>query len=234
MKIESGIVLSKIRYSETSLIFQIFTQDTGTQSYLFPGGSRKNKKGNAVQPFQLVSFKTFGNNELKKISNIELIEAGTNKFNDPIKTCVTIFLAEILTKTIRFQERDDLLFNYLKQSIHIYDELNEIKYFPIWFLLNLTRYLGFFPNHVDQGKILDFVEGSFVNYRPAHSNFSSGDSAQKIKQLIGTKFDELNALNWSNFERNEVLKNLLEYYKCHIEETNQIKSLEVLETVFYS
>jgi DNA repair protein RecO (recombination protein O) len=233
MQLNQGIVLSKIRYSETSLILNIFTLEEGTKAYLFPGGSRKNKRGNALQPFTLISFKNYGKGELQKISEIESIEGGKDRMSDPIKNCVTLFLSEILMITIRHQERDDSLYYFLRNSILLFDQTIQYSYFPSWFLINFSRYLGFFPNNDIDGQFLDYLEGSFVNYRPNHQDYASKEESGLIKSLIGTKFDDLENLGLKNKDRNNLLKTLLAYYANHIEKIDDLRSLEVLETVLY-
>lgn len=235
MNVTSGIILSRIRYSETSLIFHVFTLENGTQSYLFPGGTRANKKGSAIQPFQVITFKYYGKNELAKISTIEEVIAGKHNQDDPIRTCISIFVAEILKKTLQYQEPDPVLYQFVSSAIQIFDSTDKISYYPLWFLSSYMRYLGIHPNISlnNQNRFLDMKNGEFIAYKPTHPYFIDEEESQLIHHILGIKFDAFSALNWSNNTKNSILKHILAYYSVHIEDVKNLQSLDVLEVVLY-
>lgn len=69
-EIQSGILLKRFNYSETSLILHFFTLEDGFQAYIFRGG--KKKKGNILQPLSLVEITSYHRkgDELKKITEV--------------------------------------------------------------------------------------------------------------------------------------------------------------------
>src|SRR5690606_31663555 len=77
MKLEKtkGIVLKSVKYSETSLIVNIYTQDFGLKSMMV-SGSRKNKSAHKANLFQLMNLLeiVFYNNESDHLSRLKEVK----------------------------------------------------------------------------------------------------------------------------------------------------------------
>ena len=58
-----GIVLSKVDYSETSIILKLLTEKEGVKSFIFQGAKRKNKKGNIISPLAILSVEYYQRND---------------------------------------------------------------------------------------------------------------------------------------------------------------------------
>ena len=101
------------------------------------------------------------------------------------------------------------------------------------FLLNLTKYLGFYPelNNPDYN-YFDLSEGNFTNQLPKF-NFIKGDNLVEFKKLLGINFDTIDAVKFNSKSRQQVLSILIQYYELHLNGFRKPKSLEVLKALFH-
>ncbi|NCC45314.1 MAG: DNA repair protein RecO, partial [Clostridia bacterium] len=163
-----GIVLHKLRYSDTSLIVKIYTEALGLQSYLIRGISGKRAPGKMAQfePLSLlevVAYNRLGHN-LQYIKEVRSIHPYQNIPFDFVRNAILLFLNEILYKVIREEESNAPLFHYIwDMLIHLDQEATPVRDFPILFLIRLIPYLGFAPldNADGSRKCFSMKEGSF-------------------------------------------------------------------------
>ena len=146
-----GIVFKVTDYSESSVVVQIFTEKFGLQSYLINGVKKpKSKiKLNSLQPLHLLDMivyhKTSGN--IQRVSELRHQPVFQSIPYDIVKSSITMFLNEVLYKSLRQHEPDEVLFEFLFHAIEILDSLNAgLANFHLYFLLRLTRFLGFYPD----------------------------------------------------------------------------------------
>src|SRR3990172_7140574 len=116
-----GIVLHHIKYSETSVIAKIYTELFGLQSYLINGvRSQKAKvKANLLQPLSLVDMIVY-HKEKKGLQRIRDVSGNPPLSSIPYdfpKSSVALFIAEILYKSIREEEANTNMFEFIFHSI---------------------------------------------------------------------------------------------------------------------
>lgn len=229
------IVLNTLRYQEKSLIVKCFTYDFGLKTYFIRNAfSLKNKGLNSayfqsLNQLQLVA--SHKNREsLDYVSEIKLVYAYQTLSFDFYKNTVGIFLVEVLNNSIKEEQPNKELFLFLKTALIWFDEHSFIPDFHLLVLLNITKYLGFYPDDSDT-KSLYFNphEGSFtMHYTPNCYNEEESYLFRKLFKL------SLNAslTIFNNSERRILLKLLLTYYETHIVGFKRIKSLEILSELF--
>ncbi|MBD3636531.1 MAG: DNA repair protein RecO [Crocinitomicaceae bacterium] len=229
-----GIVLQKIDYSETSLIVRLLTPE-GIQSFIFQGAKRKNKKGNLIRPMAIISVEYFkrGDSELAKIRIVEPALVFKNIPYDPYKSSVLFFMNEVLIKTITEKETDNDLYTFIRSLLEILDLSTNISNFPIKFLYQLTKYLGFYPQEEESGKYLDLQEGKYVRYIPNHPFYLSEEKSAQLIELSGTKFDGVSDPLIPLNRRRELVYDLLKYYEVVIDNFKEVQSVAVLEATFH-
>ena len=116
-----GIVLSYIKYRESSIIAKVYTEQLGVQSYII-NGVRKKGSGSRIalfQPFTLLDMVVYTSQKggLTRISEYKsAYPFGSIPF-DIRKSSILLFLAEIVSKTIKEEEENPQLFNFLYQAI---------------------------------------------------------------------------------------------------------------------
>lgn len=231
-----AIVLHKTNYSESSIVVQMFTYEFGKVSLLIQGVKRRKSKNKAALFEPLSILELVGN-----FKNPEkLIKPAEVKIHKPLlqiqssigKRAIVLFLAEILGKCIKEPNPEKDLFSFVETSLN-YLEITKDKTsnFHIVFLLELSRYLGFYPQK-SEGLFFDMEEGVFTNTQPLNHYYLSGSEKDIFLRIIGTKIDMSHELILQQEERKLLLESILKYYQVHISGWKEVKSHLILESVF--
>ncbi len=234
-----GIVLHSVKYGESSVIATIFTNDFGRQSYLINAARSKNSKNKAslLQPLFLVDLVAYHkqSSNLHRVKEIKSSQIYQELSLDIVKSTMTIFLAEILYKSISEEESYPEMFDFIKNSL-LYFDLMEVGFsnFHIWFLLRLTEYLGFLPDMKRVGfqNWFDMKKGEIVSFQPSHPFYANKDNTEFLVDLAVLKIHELAAYKIPRKMRDSLISNVVDYYHLHFENLGEIKSLNVLREVF--
>lgn len=232
-----GIVLRQIKYSETSLIVKIYTEILGMQSFLIKGvRSKKSKiKPALLQPLSIVDLE-IDKKEKKDLQNIKEIKSDYQFNSIPhniYKSSIVIFITEILNKVIHEEESNSALFTFLVQSIKLLDSLNDgFSSFHYKFLVELSNYLGFYPNITHGCKYFNLEEGTDTNLFISHQITISSPLTESFHKIIITKFDEIQNIKIHKTHRKELLEVLIRYYQLHLPGLGEIKSHKVLDSTF--
>ena len=143
-----------------------------------------------------------------------------------------MFLAEVLAYSLKEEEENQFQFSYIETSLKWLDLHDAFASFHLVFLLELTKYLGFYPDtSLMSANFFDLEEGKFTMSQPFRS-FLIGEKLILFKSLIGIKFDSMVELKWNSESRQTVLDILLEYYELHLPGFKKPRSLKVLKEVF--
>jgi len=232
-----ALVLSKTNYSETSLIVRCYTRSDGIKSYIIKGGKqgKNGKKTTALfQPLHQLEITA----QHKSKSGLSIPKS--IKMSKPYQTipyamdkiAVVLFLSEVLSSALREEEANASLFHYLTSSLSWFDMQDDIANFHIFFLLSLTKHLGFFPDVGDQNHpYFDMENGCFT---PDKSSSLIDDVAtiSVFKSFLGTNFDKMSEVLVSNKERKQLLELLIQYYQIHLQGFSRPKSLDILHEVY--
>ena len=232
-----AIVLRKTKYSDSSLIVDVFTEFEGRKSFFIKGILGKSKaklKNSYFQPLSQILIK-YNRREKKKINF--LIECKINShcqnlYLDYRKSSIILFLNEILITCIVEEACNKELYSFLEKSLNWLNNNDRISNFHMIFILNLLKYLGINPHlKSSNSKYLSFENGSFEEKKP-NGLYAEGNSVSSIISLLGMKFDDCFLLKVSQVQKHEILKVLLEYIQYHVQGFKQPKSLLVFHQVF--
>lgn len=235
----SGIVLHTTKYSETSLIVKIISPDLGVKSYMVNGvRSKKAKfKANIFQPLALVDM-VVSNNEkagLQRISEITILYPYTDIPYNIVKSSIALFLNEVIYKAIKEEHHpDETMFEFIKNSLQLLDlKFDSCSNFHVFFMIQLSRYLGFFPEgeHSPATSIFDLQEGHFTSSLPKHSYYLEGSLSMLLSDFIRGEYGTIQQLKLDKHQRKQLLQALILFYQLHISSFSEINSLEVLEQV---
>jgi len=233
-----GIFLYAVKYSETSLITSIYTESYGRQSFIINGVRNKNSsvKAAVFQPLYLLEIEIYykTGREIHRIKNARIANPYSSIPFDIRKSTQVMFLAEILYKCLREEEPNNELFNFIYHSLTLLD-LSEkgINNFHIWFLFNLTRFLGINPSR-DNAQVSNFFDlqsALFVSHEPLHHQFTDKHITSLFSRLFDIDSSSIERLDYTQNERKLVLEKLLEFYKIHFDNLGEIKSLEIIKEV---
>ena len=232
-----AIVLSSIKYGDSSLIVRCFTESSGLKTYMIRG-VLKAKKGKIktayFQPITQLLITGNHNNKgnLNSIKEVHVVNPYKTIYTSIVKQTIVLFLSEVLSGIIKEEEENIQLYNYLETAFIWLDTHTDISNFHLLFLLNLSKYLGFYPDTSEQDKLgFNLLEGNFTN--SIHEKLIiSGEELILFKRLLGINFDAIENVSFSKFERQKVLRMIIRYFELHLDGFRQPKSLDVLETVF--
>jgi len=235
-----GVLLSRLKYSDSKLILKIFTCEFGLQSYLFyHSGASKNKfKLNLLQPMYLLDLQVYHKekSELRKIKEISpAVVYKTIPFNI-YKQTLSLFLAEFTSKILQENQTDKELFYYIFNSMKLLDkaEVRTVNNFHVLFLYKLTKFLGIMPdnNYSLSRKIFDLKAAKFIIGYPNHKAFFDEKTGRKFHELITEQSLVEDDLKLSNQERRKLLRGIIDFYNIHLNRPGKLKSLEILAQVF--
>ena len=233
-----GIFLHAVKYSETSLIASIYTETYGRQSFMINGVRSKNSpvKAAVFQPLYLLELEIYykTGREIHRLKNARIASPYSTIPFDIRKSTQVMFLAEILYKCLREEEPNNELFNFIYNSLTLLD-LTEtgINNFHIWFLFNLTRFLGINPSRDNAlvSNFFDLQSALFVSHEPLHNQFTDKHITVLFSRLFDVDSSSIEKLDYTQNERKLVLEKLLEFYKIHFDNLGEIKSLEIIKEV---
>ncbi len=234
-----GIVLNYIKYAESSIIVKIYTENFGLQSFLIRSAKSKNSKIKACifQPLTLLEFVA----NHKKKSGLHAIKEITDCFQlngislDIKKSSIAIFIAEILNKSIKEEEQNKSLFDFLFDTILFLDKKEgRISEFHLYFLLDLTKFMGFYPqnNFVENCTIFNLYNGKFQEYLPEHSYFIEKELSKYLHEIIKISNPERDKYQIPSTIRKELINKMIDYYRIHLNGFSIVKSHAVLEEIF--
>jgi DNA repair protein RecO (recombination protein O) len=220
-----GIVFRFTRYGETSIIVNVFTELFGLQSYIVNGvrSSRAKTTIALFQPLTLLDLVVYHkeNANIMRIKEVKCCYPFRSIPSDFKREAVALFMVEILNKAVKEQSHPQELYQFLESSLIDLDTLTTgVENFHLFFLINLSRHLGFGPQM--SGEILDGrhipIEDEKILQQLIISK-TSGESRNDMPTV-------------TNVQRRELLEILVRFYKYHIEHFGDAKSLAVLKEVF--
>lgn len=231
-----AIVLSCLKYQEKSLIVKCLTFSDGVKSYFvnnaFTGKNNKQKIA-FFQPLTQLEIEAVHKNKgtLERFKEVKISHPYQTIYADVVKTTVVLFLSEVLHHAIKEEGKNEELFSFLEAAFSWLDHHEEVANFHIITLLQVTKYLGFYPqNNSDENRYFETTEGVFVSSQSI--TCLSEDETTLFKKLMQLKFDDDQKM-FSGNQRQLLLKILVDYYTVNIEGFRKPKSLEVLKDVFH-
>ena len=219
-----GIVLHTLKYNDTSIIVDMYTELSGRTSFLVPvPRSRKAAvKSVLFQPLSFIEFEADyrPNATLYRVKEAKSFYPFTSIPYDPYKSSMALFLAEFLYRAIREEAENRPLFAYLQHSVIWLDECREgFANFHLVFLMRLSRFLG--------------LNACFTSTRPQlHSSYINPEEAGRLRQLMRMNYETMHLFGMSRAERTRCLTIMNDYYRLHLPDFPALKSLDVLKELF--
>jgi len=227
MNLQTGFLLSYVKYGENDAIIHAFTENDGFQSYFLKGiYSKKNKKKAFLLPLNKLNFaiNIAKGNGIPTISKLELVEF-YDFYSDINANTVVFFISDFLNQILRIENKNTLLFEGIDEFL---SKLNHKNYQShLIFLIKILKIQGVAPL-VSEGKYLDPKTGVFTTEMTHHF------------------FDEYNSTIWKNILSSEnpydikipsklrrnFLDSILIYYHYHFADFKTPNSLEIIQQIF--
>lgn len=138
----TAIVLSLTKYSDTGSIVHLYTAEQGRTQYVVYG----NKYKGILRPLSIVEFTTTKRKnapqQMGSLSSASLLYTPQLLATDVRRQCVAMFIAEILSTTLRHPMSDQPLFDWLCEVIQHLDTDADISNLHLHFLIEYATHLG--------------------------------------------------------------------------------------------
>jgi DNA repair protein RecO (recombination protein O) len=234
-----GIILHQIKYTDSGIVTQIYTRKFGRQSFLIKGmRNRKTGKHNILfQPLFILDMELYykASRDMQMLKEFSVSFTPYNIYSNIKKSCVAIFLGEVLTSVLKEESPHEELFDYIEESIIYFEKSNEgFANFHIAFLAGLSSFLGFEPGPrlEKEDAFFDMVNGIFVPIPPVHGNYANEEITNILADFFSTSYGSISNISLTGKIRNDVLETLVRFYSLHLPGLKKIKSLDVLKEVF--
>lgn len=232
-----ALVLGAVKYGDSSVILKTYTREEGLKSFIVGGvhgkkGPLKPAMTQALCQLNLVYYSK-GKGDLRRIKEASVACHYNGLWYDPVKSSLTMFLAEILSHVLKEEETNPKLYDYLASSFQELDELEDgVGNFHLFFLLRLSGYLGFFPQLPSQEQLyFDLQSGIYSSGNVEHYHYLNKEESQLWLKM--QRAEEVHSLKMgvSKKERSQLLEFMLNYYRLHVTDFGQLRSLEIVKTL---
>lgn len=236
-----GIVFRSMKYGETSVIADIFTEEKGLHSFI--AGSVRTAKArmpySLFQPMTAVDMVCYyreGTGSLHRLKEFRAAEIWAQIPFDIRRGAVALFMAEVCRKSIHEAEENRELFEFLLDNLRWLDSTpHPIANLHLHFLLSLSGFLGFQPQTdmaEEQAELFfDLKEGSFSPVPPLQSHYLEPLQTAQLVALLRSPLQLCHEIALNKAERKSLLQRLLQFYQLHVPGFSDIHTPEVLEMV---
>ncbi len=233
-----GIILRTVKYSETSVIADIYTEGAGLRSYIISGVRTQRSKVamgllQVASLVDIVAYNTQG--KLNRIKEIHAAHVYTALPFDIRRSSIGLFMAEVARRTIRESEENEELFIFLFNIFKFLDVTPErFTNLHLSFLLELSGHLGFRPDEHEytEGSVFDLKNGVFTHKTIGHSLFLDENLSTILRVLLATPWTQTHLLKITADERRQLIGELLKFYQFHLDNFPDINSFKIFQEIF--
>ena len=244
-----GIVLRLLKYNDESVIADIFTSDYGAMGFIvrLPRNRKSPLRTVLLRPLSILSleFDYRPNQNLQRLRGMQVAVPYRSLPYEPMKEAVALFLSEFLYHALRHETHNPALFRYLSSGLQWLDETQEgVANFHLVFLMRMTRFLGFWPAIREERRsaelrdrlrrpvaCFDLKEGIMTEMIPRHEAFLPPAESAMVPFILRMNFPTMHLFRMNREQRNRILDVLTDYYRLHVPEFPELKSLEILRSI---
>ena len=208
------IILNTTKIGERSLVLHALSPDWGRRSFItsVPKGGRLA----LFQPLSMVDAEVRENlrSELWRVQHLSARHSLAGIRTSPAKNAMSLFMSEVLYRTIRDGAREEGLFEWCERAVLTLDALpGDFANYHLRFLLELAVALGFAPSAEDLAPF-------------------AGEHLDAVRKLLQSDFGACMLVPLNGDDRSEIADILLRYLSFHTEAPIQVRSLRVLHELF--
>lgn len=233
-----GIVFHSFKYSETSVIVEIYTEAKGLQKYIIAGvrTSRSKISAGLLQITALVEIVAYyrEDKELNRIKEIKPAFVYQKIPFDVYRGAIGLFILEVARKVLKQAEQNEALFLFLLDSLILLDRSeHSIANLHLSFLLKFSEYLGFAPSgeYSPQTPYFDLQEGIFIPFLAIKFGLNDIESST-FSHLIHTTMEDAHDIKLHRQQRNQILHYIIQYFQLHLDNFPEIHAHQVLQEIF--
>ncbi len=243
-----ALVLHTIKYGEQKLIVDMFTRQHGRLSFVVtvPKTNHGKLRKQYFQPLTLLSIETDVRPQvqLQKLREAAILTPFTSLYIHPVKLSLCLFLSEFLYHALKGEQQNEALFDYVTTSLQWLDgRERDFANFHLVFLMHLSRFLGFYPNldrdelnfapYVsDRSLYFDLRAATFCSSPPMHRDFLMPDEASHLQLMMRMDYPTMHLFRLNRQQRNRCIEVALLFYRLHLPDFPDLRSLEVLRELW--
>lgn len=205
------------------------------------GMSRKNSmlKPSQLQPLTLLEIIY----EEKPHRQLYFLKEARNYFlsykaqNNVIISGIILFITEVLNHSIKEEEANPQLFDFIEKIIIKLESIEEnIAFLPIWFLIRLSSFLGITPlnNYTSETITFNMEEGKFQESFPERNVYITGENVEILSLLIKAfSASDYFVPNIQISDKSVIIDILLQYYHQHLPGFSEIHTHKILKEILY-
>lgn len=231
------IALKTIKFKESKSIVTCLVRGLGKVSFIVSeGAGREAKRRRALTMAGSVFEAVIDYRENRNLQTMRDLSAVRPLIIDSgAKQAVITFVADFVSSILDDAPPDALLFDYVDSHIaHVIATRRSVANAPICFLIGLQQIAGIAPDMSTyrEGASFDMNNGIFYIDPFASGHLISPQEAAYMPQLMRINLRNMHLYRFSREQRNRQLDLAIEYFNHHFGRTRQIRSLEILRSLF--
>ena len=219
----TAIVLRAFAFSDSKLMVDVLSREEGRAScVVLVGSSKKGKSRRQLfQPMSLLELVV----ERKSVGSLLVVKDAH----------ISMFVAEFLCRVTMVGSESPLLYDYVCDSVQWLDGSSAgFSNFHLVFMMRLTRFVGVYPNMDGylEGYCFDMQNGCFVSSASPGRGYLDAEDSRIMFLLMRMDYGNMHLFRMSHEERNRCLDVVLDFYRLHVPDFGELKSLQVLRDMF--
>ncbi len=235
-----GILIFKTRFSDTSMIVHVLTQDAGKQSFLVKAVYAKKSKTRIsslelMNLLEITAWKS-SKSDLLIVRELEIWQHYNSIPQNFYKKTMTLFIGEFIHRTIQSPDADSNLYRFVEESMLLFDKLeNSYVDFHLRFLSHFSKYLGILPqnDYCPERPFFNILTSSFSPMFGVDNYFFNAQSSRQLHEYLGCSMQDGHNHLFSLADRNVFLDDLMRFYAYHLNHFCGLKSLSVFKAVMH-
>ncbi len=228
-----GIIFRTVKFKESSLVLDVYTEAKGLLSMFMNGvySSKSSRLSSILQIGQMVDLTVYYSEkkELHRIKEVTPDFIYTSIPNQIHKSAMATFMIELSRQAIKDREAHTDLYQFIKRCLVLLDsqETLDVNY-HLRYMLKLCSYLGIQANnnYSSINNSFDLLNAGFTPYVERMNYLITPDLSHLLSQLMNDQVVML------QYEKRKLLLNiLLQYYKIHVEHFGELKSPQVYQSI---
>jgi DNA repair protein RecO (recombination protein O) len=234
-----GIILHHTRYGENSAIITIYTEQWGTKAFILQKSKKKENKSALLQGLTMVELVAYYKEQraVQRISEIRAQPVLTHLQTNIQKSSISLFLTELLYRSLKEENGNPDLFNFIHHSIQILDHLStSVSQFHLFFMIQLSKHLGFYPNGICEKNTpyFNLLDGIYTASNTPEEYVIPNHLAEYLFNLSYSTFQNFHKIKADAELRWELLHVLVKYFEIHHTHGKRIQSHFVLKEVLHA
>lgn len=237
-----AIVLRATRYGDSRLICDVLTRSFGRLSVACAAGATSaagRRRRQLLQPMSQVELAVDMRPQarVQRLTEVRRLYAYAMLTADARKLAIALFLAEVLAGITRCETEGGRMFDYVQKSLAWLDccpAERGFANFHLAFLMRLAPFLGIRPDTrgYRTGDSFDMAAACYTAAPRTRTEAVPPADAARINTLVRMNYANMHLFRMTRDERNRCTDYILRYYRQHIPDLPEPRSLAVVQQLF--